>query len=135
VINYAIKKYRVDTTRIYLTGLSLGGGAIMNYAAAYGKRLAAIVPFCESNYPSTTHAAAIAKSGVKVWAFHNDYDTWVSSNYTKNYVTYINNNRPLVPARKTIFPAKGHNCWSKGSDPAYKENYMNIYQWMLSYKR
>ena len=32
VINYAIANYHVDTTRIYLTGLSMGGGVTWTYA-------------------------------------------------------------------------------------------------------
>ncbi|MEO8112395.1 MAG: hypothetical protein ABI594_20270, partial [Ginsengibacter sp.] len=32
IINYAIKNYNVDTSRIYLTGLSMGGGVVWQYA-------------------------------------------------------------------------------------------------------
>jgi poly(3-hydroxybutyrate) depolymerase len=34
MLNYAIAHYRIDTTRIYLTGLSAGANIIMEYAAA-----------------------------------------------------------------------------------------------------
>lgn len=135
MISYAIKKYRVDESRIYLTGLSLGGGTVMNYAVAYGKRVAAIAPMCESSSPSSDKGAIIAKTGVAVWAFHNERDPRVSSWYTKNYVTYINNGKPAIAARKTIFDEGSHNCWSKASDPNYKEDSMNIYQWMLTNHR
>ena len=54
VIEYAIKNYEVDKKRIYLTGLSMGGGAVWEYAGAdlkYAKKLAAIVPICGASYP------------------------------------------------------------------------------------
>ena len=47
IINYAIKNYRVDTSRIYLTGLSMGGGLVWEYPGedlSYANRIAAIVP-------------------------------------------------------------------------------------------
>lgn len=136
MINYAIKKYRVNTTRIYVTGLSMGGGATMEYGAAYGSRIAAIVPMAECNGASTLKAQAIAKSGLAVKAFHNRYDPRVSYLNTYNYVNYINNYNPPKVALKTIFlDKKGHNCWSEASDPAYKESGLNIYQWMLNYHR
>lgn len=135
MVNYAIKHYRIDTTRIYLTGLSMGGGVVMDYAQVYGKRLAAIVPMSEASYPTAAKAQAIAKTGLPIWAFHNLYDGRVSSSYTINFINYINSYNPLVKARKTIFNASGHNSWSQASAPTYSENNMNIYEWMLQYKR
>src|SRR5260221_6900502 len=46
-ITYAIQHYRVDVNRIYLTGLSLGGGVTWFYASmnsTYANKLAAILP-------------------------------------------------------------------------------------------
>lgn len=135
VINYAIKKYRVDTSRIYLMGISMGGGATADYACTYGKKIAAAVPMAECQSPYSSGAKAIAASKLPVWAFHNQYDPKVSSSNTINLVKLINSFTPSIPAKKTIFNAQTHNCWLKATDPSYKENNMNIYQWMLQYKR
>jgi predicted peptidase len=54
VLNYAISHYRVNSSRIYLTGLSMGGGATWDYAghnSITANRIAAIVPVCGSSYP------------------------------------------------------------------------------------
>ena len=51
-----------------------------------------------------------------------------------DYVKYINNNNPLIPAKKTIFPGEGHVIWDEVTDPNYKEGGKNIYEWMLTYK-
>lgn len=136
MIDYAIKHYRVDATRIYVSGLSMGGGVCMEYAAAFGKRIAALVPMANSNGANTTKALAIAKSGVAVKAFHNRYDPRCSYLNTYNYINYINKDAPVKPAYKTIFlDKKAHNCWTEASDPNYKESGQNIYQWMLNYHR
>ena len=55
IINYAIKNYNVHTSRIYLTGLSMGGGVVWQYAGAdinYGRRVAAIVPIARASWPA-----------------------------------------------------------------------------------
>jgi predicted peptidase len=59
VINYLIQHYRIDQNRIYLTGLSMGGGTTWEYAgnqSAYANRLAAIVPISGASYPGMGHA-------------------------------------------------------------------------------
>lgn len=135
MINYAVKKYRVDTSRIYLIGLSQGAGVTADFAAAYPKKLAAAVPMADSRRPSSADGKSVATNKVAVWAFHNKGDKIVSYTNTVNLVNYINQSSPTIPAKKTIFYTTGHNCWTKATDPGYKENNKNIYQWMLQYKR
>lgn len=135
MINYAITKYRVDITRMYVNGLSMGGGANWDDARLYGKRLAAVVPICGASYPNIYKGQAIAATGVAVWAFHNSNDPSVPPFYTKDYITYINKSSPVIPAKITIFSSYEHDAWTKATDPSYTENGKNIYQWMLSYKR
>ena len=56
----------VDTARIYVTGLSMGGYGVWDLVMRRPKRFAAAVPICGGGDPS--QAAAIAAVGV--WAFH-----------------------------------------------------------------
>ena len=132
VLNYAIQKYRVDTARVYVCGISMGGGATWDYKKKKKKRLAAIVPISGASWPTTEKAVKIARTGVCVWAFHNQGDSTVPSWYSINYVSYINSSNPRIPARLTIFPVNAHDAWTTATDPAYKENGKNIYEWMLS---
>jgi len=46
-----IKKYRIDTCRIYLTGMSLGGFGTWELAIRYPQRFAAIAPMCGGGKP------------------------------------------------------------------------------------
>jgi len=135
VINYAISNYRIDTTRIYVTGLSMGGGATWEYAALNASKIAAIVPICGASSVNNTKANAIASADLPVWAFHNEDDVTVPVSSTKDYIAAINSFNPSPLARMTIWPTGGHNAWTKASDPDYKENNLNIYEWMLQYHR
>ena len=47
-----ISRYAVDTDRIYVTGLSLGGGATWHLACEYPERFAAIAPVCGWGTPA-----------------------------------------------------------------------------------
>lgn len=135
MISYAAKKYRIDTTRLYLAGLSMGGGGVWDYAWNFGKRVTAIVPMAGASYPTTYKGQQIALDSIAVWAFQNNDDPTVPPFYSIDYVQYINSYNPFTPAKLTLWPNGGHDCWTKASDPAYTENGTNIYQWMLSYQK
>lgn len=135
MFTYAIKKYRVDSSRMYLTGLSMGGAVAFDYASAYGKRIAAVVPVCGDTLPTDARASDVAQNNVAVWAFHNQYDTTAPVTYTKTWITKINSYSPVIPAIQTIFQSGGHDAWTKASSPTYRENGKNIYEWMLQYHR
>ena len=133
VINYAVQTYRVNQNRIYVTGLSMGGGATWDFAAAYPTRAAAVVPICGATWPDLSKARAIASAKLPVWATHNESDPTVTSSYTKDWVSNIVNNGGN--AKKTIFPTSGHDAWTKTYDPTYRENNLNIYEWMLQFQK
>lgn len=135
MISYAISKYRIDTTRMYVSGLSMGGGYTWDYAGAYASRIAAIVPVCGASGPNDTRAKNMANAKLAVWAFHNDDDPTVPSSNSKGYVSKINALNPAIPAKLTLWPTGGHDAWTKALNPTYKENNMNIYEWMLQYSR
>lgn len=135
VINAMVEKYRVDASRIYVAGLSMGGGTTWDVASSLGSKVAAIVPISGASYADDKKASSIASNHVAVWAFHNSGDKVVSSDVSKQIVQKINANNPNPAARLTIFESKEHDAWTKATDPNYKENGMNIYEWMLQYSK
>lgn len=135
IINYAITKYRIDTARIYISGLSMGGGITWDYAAIYNTRIAAIAPICGASGPTNEKAQKIALGGIAVWAFHNQDDPIVTPNNSTGYVNKINSYNPPMAARITLWPTGGHDAWTRATDPAYKENNLNMYEWMLQHIR
>lgn len=137
VIDYALSHYKIDPKRIYLTGLSAGGGVVETAAAdgTVGKRVAAVVEFCGTSTASATKAAAIVSNNVAFWGLHNKSDNVVSASKTIGWVDNILKVKSTFAARKTIPSGTSHDCWSSRYKPAYTENGLNIYQWMLQYAK
>jgi predicted peptidase len=136
MMDFALRRYRVDSSRIYLAGLSMGGGVTWEYAGSkYGRQLAAIVPICGASWADTAVAVQIAKNDVPIWAFHNEDDNAVTVNSTKRYLRLINAAHPTAPIRVTYWPTGGHDAWTKASDPEYREDGKNMYEWMLQFIR
>ena len=135
VMKYALSHYRVDSSRIYVAGLSMGGGATWEYAARYGSSLAAIVPICGASWADSAIARKIASTNVPAWAFHNQDDSVVPVDFTIKYVNLINFYKPDPLVRLTIWPTGQHDAWTRASDPGYKEEGKNIYEWMLGFTR
>ncbi len=138
IIDYAILHYRVDVTRIYMTGFSLGGGLIWDYTGyslPYANRIAAIVPVCGGSYADTMKAETIAAGNIAVWATHNDGDPTVPVDTTTiGYINLINaaSSPPNPLAKMTIFHDNAHNAW----DSTYSLTYgLHVYEWMLQFKR
>jgi dienelactone hydrolase len=144
VLNYIVTHYKVDTSRMYITGLSYGGGIAWAYPgdnSGYAKRIAATAPVA-SAAPLGGDSAIYARSrtmaanNVPVWAFHNNGDSTAPVTTTNSYISYINQAPAPTPlAKKTIVTSNGHDAWTKAYSPAYKEDGLNVYEWMLQYKR
>lgn len=130
LINKAIADYHVDTTRMYVTGLSLGGYGTWAYAVAKPGRLAAVVPIAGGG--STGQACTM--KNVPAWAFHGDADGTVNVSGSVNMVNAINAcaPAPAVAARMTIYPGVGHDSWGRTYDGTAGHD---IYTWMLQHRR
>jgi Predicted peptidase len=136
VIEYAVKTYRVNQQRIYVTGLSMGGGGTWGIAseAAYNKRLAAIVPVCGALYPATARTNVVADSKIPAWATHNNGDPTVSVDWTNDWIRLIKARDPNADVKKSIFNSSSHDAWTHTYDPNFRENGVNIYEWMLQHQ-
>ncbi|MGN6615533.1 MAG: alpha/beta hydrolase-fold protein [Ilyomonas sp.] len=138
VIDYIKNNYRTDATRVYLTGMSLGGGATVNFCDSFATTLAAAVPMASCwPPPFESIANSAVSSKLPMWFFHNRYDkdTTTPPSNSIDLVSLINSYSPAIPAKITLFNSTSHDCWTKGYSTGYKENNMNIYQWMLQYVR
>ncbi|HXS36903.1 MAG TPA: hypothetical protein VN721_09390, partial [Flavipsychrobacter sp.] len=139
-----ISRYRIDTNRIYITGLSAGGYGTwtgITDDTAFCKKLAAIVPISAATLENyrTPKIKNAAKYGIPVWEICGTADAFYDSD--KVYVdTYINKNRPVIPGVLTSLVGVGHSAWDQGYDPTWSDttatgSKMNVYQWMLQYTR
>jgi predicted peptidase len=138
VIDFAKKRFRVDASRIYVTGMSLGGGSTWDYAAAYGQNIAAAVPVCGGTMPTTSLASNIASKYLPVWTLHSSGDAVVPVQWAKTWINLIRQDNPSMTSstRLTVWSNLTHNStWAKAFNPATKVDGMNIYEWMLQYER
>ena len=137
--DYAKSNYRIDTARMYITGFSLGGLMTSEFGCAYPRSIAAMLPMAgETTTDLVNKAKQVAANNLAVWVFHNTGDEVYDVNGARNFVATINLQTPGIPARLTVFPPEGlgnHDAWTRACNPTYKENGMNIYEWMLQYQR
>lgn len=132
LLDDVIQQHRVDTNRVYVTGLSMGGYGTWALATAEPDRFAAIAPVCGGGnvvdllLPSRANGRALKK--LSVWAFHGAQDTIVKPAESERMVAAFkqlgNENVKL-----TMYPEAGHDSWT--------ETYANpeLYKWMLQQKR
>ncbi|MBC7867499.1 MAG: T9SS type A sorting domain-containing protein [Gloeobacteraceae cyanobacterium ES-bin-316] len=146
ILNYVVNNYRVDPDRIYLMGMSAGGGAVWENASSSvtnSNRLAAIIPFCGTLTPTQTLANRIAASNLPVWALHNTNDGTVPVSNSRNWKTFINNYIPTPNPLVTLTefpivsgdPVIAHDCWTNTTVPTYRVNGKNLYEWLLGFKK
>jgi gliding motility-associated-like protein len=123
---------RIDLNRIYVTGLSLGGGGAWFYAHSFPEKIAAVAAICGSRN-NTSKACNIAAENIPVWAFHGDADGVVSVNKTINMIDAINECMPAItPAPiMTIYEGVGHNSWSRAYRTDNSLHTPNIYEWFM----
>lgn len=131
VVNHIKKKLRVDESRIYLTGLSLGGGGVWSAAQDNPDVFAAIAPVC-GGYNSPQKASRMAASDLAVWAFHGDRDNIVPLGRSANMVNEINRHKPDPRAKMTVYPGVKHNAWDNAYRPGNSIHRPNVYEWMLA---
>ena len=137
VVEYCKSYLRIDLSRVYVTGLSLGGGGAWTYSqdARLGQKLAAVAVVC-GGYNNPNLACNYGKNNLPVWAFHGDADNVVNQNMTIRMVDAINacDPAPNPLAKLTIYPGVAHNSW----DNAYRTDNVlhtpNVYQWLMQFR-
>ncbi len=136
-VDYALKHYRVDSARIFMSGLSMGGVLTTEMGGLYTHLFAAVAPIAGESFGDdrSTNASNIARGGLPLWDFHNSNDPTINSSVATDFISLINSFSPVVAPRLTLFNEYGHDAWTQALDPLYKENGLNVYEWMLQYKR
>ena len=115
----------VDRSRIYLTGLSMGGFGSWELLARHGDWFAAAVPICGGADPN--HGRMIVESGVPIWNFHGMADKVVPLSASRGIVEAIRAAGGRVG--NTELPDVGHNSWAH----AYGPN--GAIDWMFAQRR
>jgi predicted peptidase len=120
LIDDALARYALDVTRVYLTGLSLGGYGVWDIAAAHPARFAALAPVCGGMFLDRKRAITLVDT--PIWAFHGANDKAVPLREQQRVINLLK--RSGGNPRFTVYPRAGHNVWTR--------TYANqaLYDWM-----
>lgn len=126
------KNYRVDPTRVYLTGLSMGGYGAWKLGTTYPERFAAMMPVCGGgellNIRFANPDKAKALKTLAVWAFHGAKDNVVPVTESERTIAYLKN-ADVNEVKLTIYPNAMHDCWTETF------NNPEVYDWLLQHQR
>ena len=136
-------EFSVDPSRVYLTGLSMGGHGTWYLAYRHPNLFAAVVPICGwipdfdrfagsvSVVPPDSGAAipAVARRlvGTPVWIFHGEMDTVVPVNGSREPAAALE--AVSADVRYTEYLGLGHNSW----DATYASN--EFTEWLFAQRR
>ncbi len=122
MINNIIDNNPIDTSRIYVTGISAGGQGTWRTLAESPNLFAAGVPI--SGVQHLDSAPTIALNGIPIWAFHGDNDGTVNVSQTRTMISLLEADE-LQP-RYTEIPGMGHGSWSNifNENPNYTGFYV-----------
>ena len=117
LLDAIVTKFGCNKTKIYLTGLSMGGSGSWRMAADHPEKFAAVVPICGRG--QTTDAAKL--KSLPIWVFCGDQDGVFKANeeLVKSIV-----DAGSQSIRFTSLENVGHNSWSA----AYATP--DLYQWL-----
>jgi len=101
------KRYPIDTNRIYVVGLSMGGFGTWDIISRYPEKFAAAVPICGGG----DEAQAPKLNKIPIWAFHGGNDKLVLTDRSRNMINAIKTAGGAP--RYTEYPGVGHLSWNK----------------------
>lgn len=119
LLDEVVATYAVDTKRLYLTGLSMGGYGAWELGIAYPEQFAAIVPIAGGGNPRQV----CALKDVPVWAFHGMKDDIVPSSESERMVNALKECGGNV--QFTLYPDAEHDSWTRTYDNS------ELYEWLL----
>lgn len=132
LLDDVIAHHAVDTRRIYLTGLSMGGFGSWSLGSQYPERFAAIAPICGGGewlrVVLSGGKKAKALKSLGVWAFHGAKDPVVKLEESERMVNAFKK-AGCQDVKLTVYPEAQHDSWT--------ESYNNpeLYEWFLKHER
>lgn len=132
LLAYAAANLQIDPNRIFLTGLSLGGGGTWSYSGATlenAKKFAAIGVSCGAC--SSPNYSYYAQANLPLWAFHAMDDKAVGYGCTVSAIDKLNALSPAVKPYLSIWPDGDHWIWGRVYSTDHYYQNPNIYEWFL----
>ncbi|MGC4016407.1 MAG: prolyl oligopeptidase family serine peptidase [Luteolibacter sp.] len=120
LLKKTIESHPVDRSRIYVTGLSMGGFATWDILQRDCQKFAAAIPVCGGG----DVALAGKLAHLPLWIFHGSDDTTVLPQRSRDMVAAIK--AAGGSPKYTEYPGVGHGAW----DPAYSTP--ELWDWLFS---
>lgn len=116
-------EFQIDKSRLYITGLSMGGYGAWDMIQRHPGMFAAAMPLCGGG----DIACAPLLKDLPIWVFHGDTDGSVPVSRSRDMVEALKKCGSKV--KYTEYPGVGHNCWTR--------TYANqeVLKWFFSQKR
>lgn len=137
VIDYTLKNtfrkaYKIDTTHIYTTGLSYGGGGALAMAIAHPEYISAVVSASPSALQASevTSLPLLATNNIPVWFWYGTKDTGPFGDNAKSYSAKI-----LAAGGSSWITteAVGHGPWDNLYTGVSKLNEKTVYDFFAQY--
>lgn len=123
LLDKLVAELPVDTSRIYITGLSMGGFGTWDAIQRRPDFFAAAIPVCGGG--DTAQAPKLRN--LPIWAFHGDKDTVVMPQRTPAMIDAIR--KAGGQPKMTIYSGVGHNTWA----PTYSNP--EVLAWLFARKK
>jgi poly(3-hydroxybutyrate) depolymerase len=127
VLNDVESRFPIDPDRVYLTGLSMGGGGTLSIGLTHPDIWAAIAPVCPAPPEKTSDLAPNALN-LAVHFFQGDTDQYVPVQQTRDWVAKMRD-LGTKDVEYSEYPGVKHNAW----DNAYAN--AQIFHWFDGFKR
>lgn len=116
-------EFQIDRSRLYITGLSMGGYGTWDIIQRHPEMFAAAMPVCGGG----DIAGAPLFKDLPIWVFHGDKDGSVPVTRSRDMVEALRKCGSTV--KYTEYAGVGHNCWER--------TYANpeVLRWFFSQKR
>lgn len=101
----------IDASRVYLTGLSMGGYGAWDLAMRMPEKFAALAPVCGGGDPTK----AVLLRDVPVWIWHGDKDAAVPVERSRQMAEALKS--VGSSARYSELPGVGHDSWRQAYAP------------------
>lgn len=121
------KEYRVDASRIYLTGISMGGFGTFDTITAYPDVFAAAIPICGGAGINVVKFGPL--KNMPVWIFHGARDPVVPVSYSEMAAAWFKRNGGGDNVKLTIYPDLQHDSWTQTYDNP------EVWTWLFQQKR
>lgn len=131
LLDDVMARHKVDSKRVYLTGLSMGGFGTWSLGMRHPDKFAAIAPICGGgNTIDVLLNSRNAKSAIKtlpIWVFHGAKDPVVPLAESERMIAAVKKagNKDV---KLTVYPEAQHDSWTATYDNP------ELYDWFLAQK-